>query len=98
MALAVSTSWGDSAKNKSGSLTHGRTDLVRATGTMAPLAPEEAIGRCTAPGAPWPLPVPLTPGTDSVSSPVVPGATTVVPGRYMSIPLSCLVLLVGLVG
>jgi hypothetical protein len=52
MALAVSTSCGDSAKNKSGSLTHGRADLVRATGTMAPFAPEEAICRGTAPGAP----------------------------------------------
>jgi hypothetical protein len=52
MALAVSTSCGDSAKNKSGSLTHGKADLVRATGTMAPFAPEEVICRGTAPGAP----------------------------------------------
>src|SRR5215467_1714141 len=29
---------------------------------------------------------PLTPGTDSVSSPVVPDATAVVAGQYMSIP------------
>src|SRR5262245_11022829 len=67
MALAVSTSCGDSAKNRSGSSVHGSTDLVRATGTMT-------------------LAGPLTPGTDSVSSPVVPVATAVVAGQYMSIP------------
>src|SRR5689334_14460704 len=67
MALAVSTSCGDSAKNRSGSSVHGSTDLVRLTGTMT-------------------LAGPLTPGTDSVSSPVVPDATAVVAGQYMSIP------------
>src|SRR5215467_8669652 len=67
MALAVSTSCGDSAKNRSGSSVHGSTDLVRTTGTMAVAGP-------------------LTPGTDSVSSPVVPDATAVVAGQYMSIP------------
>src|SRR5215470_561083 len=67
MALAVSTSCGDSAKNRSGSSVHGSTDLVRVTGTTI-------------------LPGPLTPGTDSVSSPAVPDATAVVAGQYMSIP------------
>ena len=88
LALAVSTSCGDSAKNRSGSSVHGSTDLVRVTGTTAMAATGEATRCGAAPGAPWPLPVPLTPGTDSVSSPIVPGATAVVAGQYMSIPSS----------
>ena len=88
MALAVSTSCGDSAKNRSGSSVHGSVNPVRAAGTTALAATGEDIRGGTAPGAPWPLPVPLTPGTDSVSSPTVPGATVVVAGQYMSIPSS----------
>src|SRR5215469_11906724 len=69
MALAVSTSCGDSAKNRSGSSVQGSTDPVRATGTMARAAPGEATCCGAALSAPWPLPVPRAPAPPSLPPP-----------------------------